>query len=242
MSIDFNKAKIFTDRLENLVGYGTEDFSIFLYSLIKMRKPKHILELGTGTGSTMLWSGLACKENGFGKITTIDNGSHWNEHIRYLDSELFINKTYNDFIDGIIKEYDIESFVSFKNEDIKISSVDSFKNMVDILFLDFDHRPLTIHNFLSNYLDKMSNESIIFIDSASTYYPSYLFLESIINNFNLNNIPNSLNLSEESKTFIQKSTFTLSHIIEDKNRSQNSTAMIEIKPKDCFPNSNFIRF
>jgi predicted O-methyltransferase YrrM len=242
MSIDFNKAKQFTDKLESIVGYGTEDFSIFLYSLIKMRKPKNIVEFGTGVGSVMLWSALACKENGFGKITTIDNGLHWNKEIQHFDNEIFKNKTYNDFIKEIINEYEVNDFVLFKNEDIVISIMNSIKDKIDILFFDFDHSPLSIHNFISNSLDKMSDQSIIFIDSASTYYPSYLFLESIINEINLNNIPFSLNLNEESISFVKRSSFTLTHIIENKSRHQNSTAMIEIKPKDCFPNSNFIRF
>src|SRR3546814_3171677 len=36
-------------------GYGTEDFSFFLYALVKMHKPGRVLELGTGTGASSFW-------------------------------------------------------------------------------------------------------------------------------------------------------------------------------------------
>lgn len=241
MSIDFNKAKSYSDKAEDLVGYGTEDFAIFLYSLIKMRKPNNIVELGTGIGSVMLWAGLACKENGFGKITTIDNGLHWNEDIKYRDSNLLLEKDYNIFINNIINDNAISEFVKFKNEDININTINDNEN-IDILFCDFNHGPKVILEILSSSLSRMSKESIILFDSASTYLPSYLLLENIIDHFNKNSIPESLSLSNQGKDFVLNSNFTLSHIIERKNRDQNSTAMIEIKPKDCFPNSQYIRF
>jgi len=239
---DFNKAKKLTEELEDAVGYGTEDFAIFLYSLIKMRKPENIVELGTGVGSTMLWSALACKENGFGKVTTVDNGLHWVEDIQHYDNSLFKGKKYFEFINQIISEYDIKDYVVFKNENINIESLNSIDFKIDILFADFDHGPDTVQNIIVSCLDKVSDESIIFIDSASTYYPSYLLLESLVNKLNSNTLTDSLNLNDEAKKFIGKSKFNLVHIIEDKDRSQNSTAMIEIKPKSEFPNSKFIRF
>jgi len=239
--INFNKAKLHSDKAEELVGYGTEDFSIFLYSLIKMRKPNNIVELGTGLGSVMIWAGLACKENGFGQITTVDNGLHWNENIKNRDSTLTIEKDYSIFINNLIKDYEIQDFVKFKNEDININTINDNDN-IDILFCDFNHGPEMILDLLASALPRMSKESIILFDSASTYLPSYLLLENIIDNFNKNHILESLNIGSKSKELILNSRFILSHLIEKKNRDQNSTAMIEIKPKDCFPNSKYIRF
>jgi predicted O-methyltransferase YrrM len=241
MIIDFNKAKYYTDKLEKIVGYGTEDFSIFLYSLIKMRKPATIVELGTGVGSVMIWAGLACKENNFGKIITIDNGLHWDQDIKHRNDEFLFQKNYSDFIEYLIKDNEIENFVIFKKEDIEINKINNLSD-IDILFVDFDHNPLTIHKIVESCMSRMSSESIIFFDSASTYFPSYLFLEKIINEFNKNIIASSFNFDDKTKNFILNSNFTLSHIIENKNRIQNSTAMIEIKPEDCFPNSKTIRF
>jgi len=240
MNINFNKAKEYSNKAEELVGYGTEDFSVFLYSLIKMRKAKNIVELGTGLGSVMIWAGLACKENGFGQITTVDNGLHWNQDIKSRDSDLTLEKDYISFINNLISDNEIQDFVSFKNEDININTINNSKD-IDILFVDFDHGPMTIKNILASAIPRMSKESIILFDSASTYLPSYLLLENIIDHFNKNQIPESFDISQDSKDFILRSRFTLTHLIEKKDRDQNSTSMIEIKPKDCFPNSEHIR-
>ena len=58
------KIKKFTDRVGPV--YGTEDFGIYLYSVIKMIKPQNVVELGTGLGATMLWSAQALLENNTG--------------------------------------------------------------------------------------------------------------------------------------------------------------------------------
>ncbi len=38
---------LLTDAVET--GFGTEDFSLFLYSLVRMHAPETVVELGTGT-------------------------------------------------------------------------------------------------------------------------------------------------------------------------------------------------
>ena len=63
--------------------YNTHDFSVFLYSLIKMQKPKCVLELGTGFGVTAFLAAQACKENNKGKVITIDNGVQWDQLTKY---------------------------------------------------------------------------------------------------------------------------------------------------------------
>src|SRR3546814_9559653 len=55
-------------------GYGTEDFSFFLYALVKMHKPGRVLELGTGTGASSFWIARGLLENGSGSLLTIDDG------------------------------------------------------------------------------------------------------------------------------------------------------------------------
>ncbi len=66
-----------------LVGeiYGTEDKSLFYYSLVKMQKPENILELGTGLGVSAFWMAQAVKENRVGHVFTVDNGEQWNDAV-----------------------------------------------------------------------------------------------------------------------------------------------------------------
>ena len=99
----FLKLKQFTDSVGPI--YGTEDFGVYFYSVIKMMKPKSILELGTGLGTTMLWAAQALDENNQGKIYTIDDGSEWNhlkkardqigeyfreDYLFYIENSLFL--------------------------------------------------------------------------------------------------------------------------------------------------------
>jgi predicted O-methyltransferase YrrM len=82
----FVKLKHFTDKVGPI--YGTEDFAIYLYSITKMFKPNVVVELGTGFGTTTLWSALALQENQKGKIYTVDDGSEWLE----LHKKIFFSK------------------------------------------------------------------------------------------------------------------------------------------------------
>ena len=93
MSFDYDKfaeLKQFTDSVGKI--YGTEDFSLYLYSLVKMTRPSTVLELGTGLGTAALWMALALKENNNGILHTIDDGSEW-ERIKPALEGL---KTYRD--------------------------------------------------------------------------------------------------------------------------------------------------
>lgn len=47
----------------------------FLYDLVKKLKPQSILELGTWRGASTIYLASALKENGTGKITTVDIGN-----------------------------------------------------------------------------------------------------------------------------------------------------------------------
>ena len=57
--------------------YGSEDQAQFFYGLIKMQKPAVVVELGTALGVTSLWMAQAVKENGAGRVFTVDNGALW---------------------------------------------------------------------------------------------------------------------------------------------------------------------
>ena len=83
----------------------------------------------------------------------------------------------------------------------------------------------------------MNEVSKIYIDSASTHYASYHTLEKLVDMFNKNIIPLSiLQLSTDEKIhqMIHTHQFKLDHIIENKDRKQNSTACISIQPYDIF--------
>ena len=77
--IKHNNQPILNKKVSLAEVYGKESFCYLIYSLIKMQKPKTIIELGTGLGTTALMIAQALKENNKGKIWTVDNGSDWEE-------------------------------------------------------------------------------------------------------------------------------------------------------------------
>ena len=239
------KIKSFTDVAGKV--HGTEDFSIYLYSIIKMTKPQTILELGTGLGITTLWAALAIEENNTGLIHTIDDGSEWETLGQHRD--LFMEyhlHNYSEYVNNLLSTFELSHCVSFYNQ--KISKFDNLNN-IDILFCDYSHGPYSIVKFIADYMTKMNTVSYIFIDSASTYYSSFHTLEATIDILNSGKIP--LTLVEmidpaERNQFtakVQSSKFELCHLVENKPRNQNSTAQIKISPIDIMPHPRInIRF
>lgn len=223
--------KQYTDSIGPI--YGTEDFCIFLYSLIKMRKPKQVVELGSGLGSVMLWAALALEENGFGNITTVDNGSEWPslKNARPQMGPLF-RDNYLEYINNLIDNFDFKSYINFIPTNIKISDL---PNDLDIVFSDFAHSPKDILTLLPQLLLKTSDTAIIMFDSASTYYSSYHTINAIVDAFNANKIPAIFSDYLGLRDKVERSSFSVHHMVESKNRAQNSTACIYIQPADIFP-------
>jgi predicted O-methyltransferase YrrM len=231
-----SEIKKLTDEIGQI--YGTEDFAIYLYSLVKMSKATNVVELGTGLGSTALWIALALEENQNGILHTIDDGSEWN-HLKQARNrfEFYFRDRYSDYINNLIEHFQFSNQIRFYNETIQ--SLDL--NNIDVLFSDFQHSPYAVMKCLADYLHKMSDNSYIFIDSASTYYPSFHTLNSIIECLNQGKIPKTLIEMIDPKnihafhTKIMTSKFELTHVIENKDRNQNSTAQIKILPIDIIP-------
>ena len=222
--------------------YGTEDFAIFLYALIKMQRPERLLELGTGTGVCTFWAAQGMKENGVGTVLTVDDGSHW-EHLKTwkgLKPRLARpDMSYHDFLTGMAKRFSVEDRIEFVSA--SMPPFPTFEVKVDILFSDFEHHPSAILKLFRHFLPLMSSASSIFIDSASTFLPSYLLLERLITQFNQGKVPRAMlqGLPEEKAAalmrHVQAHQFTLVHLTEAKQRDQNSTAWIKIEPIDVIP-------
>lgn len=228
-------AKKYTDKIGSI--YGTEDFCVYLYSTIKMLKPKTIVELGTGLGSTAIWTALALEENNSGIIHTIDDGSEW-YRIKTAKDLIgsYYKEDYSDFINNLIMSFKLEKQINFINSKI----TDLELNNIDILFSDFAHSVFDVTKLLATYIPKMNCFSKIYIDSASTNYTTYHTLENIIGILNSGKIPKVFEeISNSSYSTLlektQKSKFSIEHIIENKPRKQNSTCCITISPVDIFP-------
>lgn len=236
--------------------YGSEDLCVLLYSLVKRARPRTVIELGTGFGVTAAWMGIALRESGLGLIHTYDNGSHFcsapgQRFVEALEGPLAESilepgQGYLDFLGRVFSWAGVEDQVRAHVQDIcvlEIARAPEFDEGVDILFSDFSHSQESIQALLGAFIPRMSDSASIFIDSASTQRLSYLTLESLICALNQNKIPRALihgrNEEDSVKLVarIQRSRFRLMHLVEARERAQNSTAWISIEPVDVIPTS-----
>jgi Methyltransferase domain len=234
--------------------YGTEEFCLFLHSLVRMNRPLSMVELGSGFGASAFWMALAAKQNGNGHVWSYDNNGNTAllpqllskakqqlAHTPWADLENFAPE----LIPGtILKRLGLTSFLTFTTQQISLDSpkaIDSygFEGPVDLLFSDFQHGPAAILGILGGFLPRMSPAGSIFIDSASTSLPSYLLLENLVSQLQRGTIP--LLLQEHAVVDLQElmcnRRITLVHITKcGPGRSQqNSVAWLKFEPTDLIP-------
>jgi hypothetical protein len=238
--------------------YGSEDICTLLYSLVCREKPEVVVELGTGMGVTTAWIAAAMKENGFGTIYTYDNGSHFEmPDVRHfltatpsgpIESlrEVARQGTYEEFIFSLFDLCGVRERIVFKKTNIDLNqpaalTADFEHKPVDLLFSDYMHSPDMVQNIMQAFLPRVAGTSSIFIDSASSHVPSFLTLERIIECLNQQKIPKRMQqgMNESdlagARRILSESQFRLMHLMEKRDRAQNSTAWIRIEPIDTVP-------
>jgi hypothetical protein len=233
--------------------FGTEDFCLFLYSLVRMFAPRTIVELGTGLGASAFCMALAAKRNGVGHVWTVDDLELFASYDTLLNRittllekaefPSFEALTPEQYFRAVASLLDINSCITFTHETINLDEDRHFdrypfsNESIDLLFSDFRHGPEDILAILGHFLPRMSPASSIFIDSAPTAWPSYLLLEQLISQINKGNIPRALQecCPVDLQPLMRNRRIILVHLTECKNRDQNSTAWLKIEPIDLLP-------
>lgn len=229
--------------------YGTESFCWFLYAMILMRKPKTIVELGTGAACTTSLAGYAAKLNRHGHVWSIDDGSDW-EMIRQDCAQVAaFDKAadgYGPFIERLLGEFEISDYVTFVNQTITPPAYFAPEDPIDLLFLDLgDTGPVGCLSALRYYLPRVAPASSIFIDRASTIFPARMLVASIVDGLNRRKIPKSLlkglPAEEQAKirSLAEQCSFKLLDLVEPRqgkvNTQQNSRLWISIEAEDFLP-------
>lgn len=243
---DIADLKLFTDRVGHT--YGTEDWCIFLYALAKMHAPRHVMELGAGVGACALWLAQAVRENGAGHVYTVDDGRDWS-HVLAQNAGVFTEEekfpAFADYLAYARARFGLTQYLT--HIPCSMPPFPLIEQPIDLLFSDFMHGPNDILSILGAYLSAMAASSSIFIDSASTSFPSYALLELLVPQLNQGRLPQMLEACipeaklETSRQFVRASHFDLIHMTECKRRAQNSTAWIKIQPVDlrAYPRTVF---
>lgn len=221
--------------------YGVEDFSVFLYALVRMHKPKVMLELGSGSGSCALLCAQAALENGFGKMLSVDDGRSWGrlrERPELADFGAAGCTSHAQFLEALRARFGLERHLEFR-----AATFPPFPDAgepVELLFADYESHPAVLVALLAHYLPRMADSASLFIDGVPTYLPSYLLMERIVAQLNAGKLPRSLIAQGNSNAaslgaLTQERRFTLVNFTEAKDRPQNSTVWLKIEPVDHVP-------
>jgi hypothetical protein len=233
--------------------FGTEDFCLFLYSLVRMHSPKTIVELGTGLGISAFWMALAAKRNKIGHVWTVDDFEFFdrnkdkveeiNRKINSLGIVALGGSSADEYYSKMSRRFEFDSCLTFVKSRIELNQVAHFDNYpfgevpIDLLFADIRHGPLDILALLGHFLARMSPSSSILIHSASTYWPSYLLLEQLVAQLNEGKIPAMLQnfCTTDLSQACRNRRFLLIHLTQQKGVKQNSAAWFKLEPTDLLP-------
>lgn len=221
----------------------------------------NVVEIGSGLGVTSLWMAQAMKENGAGRLWTLDDGSDWRD-VKELratiaplaDVEPFValdikNLDYALYIQNCIDLLQLTNQLTFLAGHMDMANEEAFtaerypflKQPVDFVFHDITRAPDDVLDLLFLMLPHVSETASIFIDSVSTSLTGYLFLERLIGQLNSGKVPRRFLLGKSENhrralvDLVPRRRFSLTHLIERKARPQNSTAWIKIEPNDYLP-------
>ncbi len=229
--------------------YGTENFSLFLYALVKMAKPKVLLELGTGAGVTAFLAAQAMKENGFGTVYTVDNVSQWSDTKAYIQEYFQLKEVdYPTFIQLALRTFGLEQHLRYANVDISAERpyMPPGVDKLDMVYIDcLGANVQNVANTLAYYLPRMNVYSSVFWDCTSTVNHTFLFFTYAVRELNAGKIPvfllRGLNPQELSalEVLVRNCKFTLVHLTDDSrgkvNKHQNSRTWLKIELNDFIP-------
>jgi hypothetical protein len=256
-------AMVALTELRNRIGpvYGSDTISLLLYTLIRRERPRNVVELGTGLGVSAFSMAQALKENGAGRLTTIDDGSHWQDRAKLkaalaplqgvppFDRQDLGALAYGQAIGAMAAALGLGGQLTFIETRLDLGPQGSFSadrfpflaEPIDLVFLDIFRTPEHILDTLFHVLPVAAPCLSLFIDSASTSAVSYLFLETLVDQLNRGKVPWRFmaNAAPERRRFfidlIAARRFTLVHLVERLRRAQNSTAWLKIEPVDPMP-------
>lgn len=209
--------------------YETEGFAFYLYGLIKMTKPRVVVELGTGHGATAFLAAQACKENNQGQIISLDDGSQWPEDFDY---GLFISQKIN--------EFQLNPYLDFRKTELNLTTLKQISDLqeVNIIFNDINAQPRYFFSILTWLLPRINQEAYFFIDRGATFWPNYCAIELTLEKLNLGKIPKSLLefvSAEDRKLFsdlVKKYKFSVQYVKKNNQTDQDSFALIKIEDYD----------
>ncbi|MGF1624190.1 MAG: class I SAM-dependent methyltransferase [Alphaproteobacteria bacterium] len=227
--------------------YGSEKIAFLLYSLVRIRRPDSVVELGCGTGATAFCMATALRENDHGRLLTVDNEQSWPAvsaklPLAQLGFEPGITMTA--YIAACSSRFGVEGHLTYHRSELP--PFPAPKDKLGFLFVDYNHRPENVTRLLATYLPVMAPSSVIVFDSAATFFPTYQFLENLEHLLSQGRVPEML-LHDQSRerqealtALVQRSRIKLMHFVEQDKAEQNSASALFIDPVDLLPSAGAV--
>lgn len=129
------------------VGCIWEVDGVMLYALVRAMKPRHCLEVGTFYGCSSRYIIAALRDNGFGHLTTMDNGDAGGPGPQFTDEEL-----------EIVNEIRMDLF------DYQMPS-----NKYDFVFEDAMHSSAQVHHIWGMFKEVAPDNAMIISHDAEQF-------------------------------------------------------------------------
>jgi predicted O-methyltransferase YrrM len=121
-----------------------------LYYLTRLKKPKHIVEIGSYFGASTCFIAEALNTKPDGKLLCIDT---WGNDAMSEGKK----DTFETFLKNTVKyKHKIKTIRCKSNE-----AISEIKNTIDLLFIDGDHAYSGVTEDINNYLPKLNNGALI---------------------------------------------------------------------------------
>jgi predicted O-methyltransferase YrrM len=148
-----SKARVDRDDTELIadvcrISSKNRDACLLLYSILRTTKPDHVLEFGTCLGISAAYQALALKQNGFGKMITME-GSPARAEIGKRNLELLYMHNVN--------------VLCGKFDDLLLSDLNQSVPF-DYVFIDGNHQEKPTIKYYETVLSKLNNNGILVID------------------------------------------------------------------------------
>jgi predicted O-methyltransferase YrrM len=238
--------------------YGTEHFGLFLYALLRMQRPEVVVELGFGAGATASLISEALRENGVGRLWTVDNGSDWattplREYCQDALGERIENESWIEFARRLSRRFGSDAITTFVDKQLAESDYFDPGCAIDVVFADATASDaIGCMDLLRYYLPRMRQHSSIFIDRASTIHHAYLTLNEIVRMLHGKRLPAFLTRDQQPEAraaldeLVGSCRISIVHLTEVPdskcNPRQNSRAWIRIEPDDVLPHNGVLSF
>ncbi|MEZ5669015.1 MAG: class I SAM-dependent methyltransferase [Alphaproteobacteria bacterium] len=222
--------------------FGSEKIAFLLYSLVRIRRPEHVIELGCGTGATAFCMAQALCENGHGRLLTVDNEQAWPAIAAKLPFDRLgmpATTTMAAFVAEHARRFGVAERLTYHKSELP--PFPTPRGTLDFLFVDYNHRPENVIRILATYLPVMAPGGAILFDSAATYFPTFQLLENLESAFAAGRVPAMLLRDQDAgrtaaiERLVRGARFRFQHFVEKDKAEQNSTSAIFIEPFDVIP-------